>query len=327
MQEVQTLMAKLEQAQTRLAAEKAKALTASVQDIVADLPFERAASQDIVTRGPSFPEFLVRRMHYHTGMGQLPMDVFRRAKVLDFSTYLVGVFQAPGANIKEKVLNFLSDKWDDIQTYDLYLLPIDIQAKAQGRKKCDLPNVTFVLVAEFIKREIPLIVADPVHMGTDATVGIIDFRLVYRSLQDMHVKVQMPFSRNKAADALEFIVYQYGAGDPTEKDMQALTDASGLDRHHVLRMHLVPGKYEQGKCTWGGSFRRDVEKSVALILHELHVVTPFTKALGKRSVHKLWFVLDPFSLYSAFTSVAIQAFGLEEVAGVLCYRQGRYTPM
>jgi hypothetical protein len=54
---------------------------------------------------------------------------------------------------------------------------------------------------------------------------------------------------------------------------------------------------------------------------------PFSNALHKQSIHKLWFVLDEFSAYAAYTAVAIQAFGLDEVAGVLAYRQGVYTPM
>lgn len=326
MTEFALLEKQLEQARLRLELEQQKATTASVRDIVAGIPCDPVKAGDIWCRGP-FPTFTVRGVEYRTGMKQLPMEVYRRAKTLDFSTYLVGVFQAPGDNIKQKVGTFLADKWEDIKTYDLHLLPIDIKAKNQGRKKCDLPNVTFVLVTEMIKREIPIIVVDPVHKGTDPAVSILDLELVFRSLQDMHVKVPLPFSKFKAADALEFIVYQRGGGNPDERDMQALTAASGLERHQLLQMLLVPGKYEQGKCTWGGNCRRDFEKSIVLILHELQVVVPFAKALNKRSVHKLWFVLDEFSAYSAYTAIAIQAFGLDEVAGVLAYRQGVYTPM
>jgi hypothetical protein len=324
--EVQELQERLAQAQLRLQAERDQAMKQSVGAIVAALPAHSGKANTIVCSG-RFGSFKVAGKEYATGMARLPMHALRRAKVLDFGTYLMGVFQAPGTNIKEKVCYFLADKWEDMKTYELHLLPIDVQAKMQGRRKCDLPNVTFVLVAEYMKRDMSMVVVDPVHKGTDESVAILDLKRVYRALQDMLVKVPLPFAPARSDEALEFIVYQRGGGNPDERTMQALTDATGLTRDNVLHMHLVPGKYEQGKCTWGGNCRADFEKSVLLILHELAVVVPFAQALKKRSVHKLWFVLDEFSAYAAYTAIAIQAFGLDKVAGVLCYRQGVYTPM
>lgn len=320
MNDIEKLQQQLAAAQVRLQEEKEKCMHVSVKDIVDQLPSRPCTSVPIRCTGP-FSPFRVPATLFETGMGDLPMEVFRRAKVLDFTTYLSGVFQAKGDNIKEKVQSFMTeDKWIYVQSCDLYGLPINPLAK--GAKK-DLPNVTFFLVAEFIKREIPLVVYDPVHKGTDSTVAILNLTRALHKLQDMHLKVPVPFSNNP--EALEFIVYQRGGGNPSEANMQAMTATTGLLRHQVLHVDLCPGKYVQGKCTWGLDCRRDFESSITKILAELMVVTPFVAALGKRSIKKLWFVLDEFSAYAAYTAVAIRAYGLEDVAGILAYRQGLYT--
>ena len=305
----------------------------SVQEVVASLPKVTARSEDICVSGP-FPSFTVKGREYTTGKCQLPMAKFLEAKVLNWSTILVGLFDASGNNIREKFISHLDTHGgikEHIQTYDLHMLPIDIRAKESGRKKCDLPNVTFelmrLLIDWLMEEGKPVIFVDPLYKGTAPTVNILDMYTVYRSLQDMHLKTQLPFTRIKSNDALEVIVYQRGGGNPTPGDMQALTAATGLTRDDVLHVHLTPGKYEQGECTWGGNCYRDFEKSILLILHELNCITPYALAKKKRALYKLWFVLDEFSAYAAYTAVAVQAFGLGEVLGVLCYRQGVYTPM
>ena len=92
-----------------------------------------------------------------------------------------------------------------------------------------------------------------------------------------------------------------------------------------MHCHLTPGKYERG--LFGGSCYQEFAPSVVKILHELSVIDPYTLKKDKDYIAKVYFVLDEFSAYAAYTAVAILGYGIEDVASVLAYRRGVYTPM
>jgi hypothetical protein len=61
-------------------------------------------------------------------------------------------------------------------------------------------------------------------------------------------------------------------------------------------VRLTPGKHDTGGrlTTCYASFK----ESAALVLHELSVVDPWVDKVNKRSLHKIFFVLDEFGAYS-----------------------------
>ena len=220
---------------------------------------------------------------YTTGMSPLSRNAFDSAKVLDLSVYLAGLSTKPGRTIKDKVRFFLADKWEELASYDLYVLPTKPHALS--------PLISFVLVSDFLKRHIPLIVVDPVA----SPMTVFNLTLVHDSLVNPH---RAP--PDSSADLVEYILVQ--GEELEESTMRALKHRTGVEQ--VLHMRLG-----HGDC-------RVTEASITLLLHEFNMLVPLVKVLKKKSVARLWLVLDKSWCYSAYTAVAVQAFGLETLTHV-----------
>lgn len=271
-------------------------------------------------------EFKVLPEKYDIGTTEIGMDVFLRAKVCNLSTYLDGVFHAEGDNIFQKVMTFLKDKWEDLRTFDCYTLTVDKKAQQAGKKKCDLPNVNFAFVMLFLKQfeHHDLVVSDPRFRGTDATVKVTNFSHVYRELLKKNKKIKTPVVANRLrkaqdSDKLDLLIYQRGTGDPDENAYVAMEKTAGITSSDVMHMYLVPGKESVGLM--GGNCYDDYAKSASKILHELEFLDKYCALMDKKCINNIYFVLDPFSAYAAFTAVAILAYGLEDMYTILA---GRY---
>jgi hypothetical protein len=303
----------------------------SVKDVVASLDYAKQTTQGIQCSGP-FGSFVIPGREYDIGCATFPMTVYLKARVCNLSEYIQGLFSAPGANVFEQTKNFLADKWDDLRTYDLYTLPINLEALRAGKRKIDLPNVNFALTILFLTT-IPdhdFVVSDPLYKGTDPTVRITNYSHAYRKLQAMRVRIQT--FQNTSGDAsrgLDVVLYQRGKGYPDYNSLHAITTATGLGQMDVMHMHLVPGKESVG--IMGGNCYTDFASSAALILHELSILDEYSRQMNKSFINDVKFVLDPFSGYAAFTAVAVLGYGIEDMMHILAsrYQKGvlTYTPV
>lgn len=287
------------------------------------LPYLKTISRTIKVTGP-FPNFKVQGCEYNLGMADLPLPALHGAKVCDLSEMMIPqVFYAEGSNILEKTQNFLSDKWELIKSYNAFVLPMDKMAKSKGQRP-DLPNVTFAVTLLMLKNNVEFLVIDPLYKGTDATVRAINFSQVLRDLREKNKKVEL----NRNADGLKLIMYQRGSGSPNDTTLMQLERATGLKNSEIMRCHLTPGKYEQGE--YGGNCYRDFRESVAKLIHELSIIKPYASRNGggkEENLNTLFFVLDEFSAYAAYTATCIVGYQLCDVACVLAYRHGVYTQM
>lgn len=324
-QEVARLEAELAAAQKKLT-ERA---SMPVKRVIATLAYDKAQSGSIQVTG-NFDAFVKGPDLYTLGTADLAMEDFCRAKTLDLSALFVSLWDAQWAapNILLRVTKFLEGKWDELATYDLFKLPIDLKKKAKGNNKCDLPNVSFAITTLMLRRGIEFVVVDPIHHGTDRSVRIVNYSEALRSLQgNISKRIHTPFDFGPSCskDALQIVLFQYGSGQPKPNDEQEIENTTGF-RGNIVRVKLAPGKYDRGICTWGSCYST-FKDSNAMILHELSILDQFTQSMNKRMLHKVFFVLDPFSAYAASTAVAIAAYGLDPVAEVLCYHKGKYTAM
>ena len=305
--------------------------TRSVEEVLASLEYATQDTAAIVCSG-FFGSFTIPGREYDIGCATLPMTIYLKARVCNLSDYIQGVFSAPGANVFEQTKNFLADKWDDLRTYDLYTLPINLEARRAGKTKMDLPNVNYALTMLFLQTmpDHDFVVSDPRNKGTDPGVRITNYSHVYRRLQGMRVRVQT--FKNTSGDAskgLDVVLYQRGKGSPDSNAMHAITMATGLGEADVMHMHLVPGKESVG--IMGGNCYKDFASSVALILHELSILDEYSRMKNKSFINGVKFVLDPFSGYAAFTAVAVLGYGIENMVHILAgrYQKGvlTYTPV
>ena len=304
--------------EARRALEEEMSKRSPMRDIIMSLQYQTCKSSAITVTGP-FRSYTVQGRVYSTGMANMKMSDFRSARVLDLTPILVPcVFSAPGSNLLEKTAAVLLPQLDTIGRYDAFVLPHNPDARQK-----DLPNVCFAVTIFMLKNNVEFVVADPIHKGTDPVVRVINFSHALRELQSMRVRVQTTFG--DGVDSLSTIMYQRGAGRPSSATYEAMQRATGLLRDSVMHCHLTPGKYEQGLS--GGNCYTDFSSSVTKILHELSILDTLSTRENKRYIHKVYFVLDEFSAYAAYTAVSILGYGLEPVASVLAYRRGVYTPM
>lgn len=330
MQELSSIIEATEREYTE-AVRRESIISVPVKEVIASLEYTTQTTTGIVCSG-SFGSFTVPGREYDIGCATLPMTVYLKARVCNLSEYIQGLFSTPGANVFEQTKNFLADKWDDLRTYDLYTLPINLEARRAGKKKVDLPNVNFALTMLFLQTmpDHDFVVSDPLYKGTDPTVRITNYSHAYRKLQAMRVRVQT--FKNTSGDAtkgLDVVLYQRGKGDPDYNAMHAITAATGLGQMDVMHMHLVPGKESVG--IMGGNCYKDYASSVALILHELSILDEYGRQKNKSFINDVKFVLDPFSGYAAFTAVAVLGYGIENMVHILAgrYQKGvlTYTPV
>lgn len=286
--------------------------------MLADIVYTPTRAENIRCSGP-FESFGVVSRKYHTGVAMLPMCEFHRARVLDLTAVLVPkVFSAPGSNLLQQTESVLTGIWTHVLAHELFILPRNPNASPT-----DIPDVCFAVTMIMLQKGVEFVVVDPIHKGTDAEVRIINFSHALRELQCKRVRVQTTLGDGEKA--LSMIMYQRGAGNPDAATYAAMEAATGLRRDYVMHCHLTPGKYE--KDLFGGNCYRDFAPSVAKILHELSIIDPYSIKKGADRVKNVFFVLDMFSGYSAFTVVAILGYGLESVATVLAYHRGVFTPL
>lgn len=309
--------------------------TASVKEVIASLPYTSTKSEGIRVTGPYADQsrwhFVIPSDEYVLGTADLPMSDFCKARVLDLSTVFADLWNPiwDSPNILLRVQKYLEGKWEEIATYDLFKLPIDLTKKAKGYNKCDLPNVSYAVTVLMLRHNIEFVVCDPIHRGTDASVRIVNYSVALRSLQDNRSKrILTPLHSGDVCphDSLKIVFFQFGSGQPDPLDEARIESATGLTSANILRVRLAPGKYDRGICTWGSCYST-FKASNAMILHELSVLDTFAHNMKKRTINKVYFVLDPFSAYAAYTAVAIMAYGLDPVASILCFHKGTYTPM
>lgn len=301
----------------------------TVKQQLQNIKYDEEPSNAIEVTG-NFEKFTVPGRSYGTGTATLPMHAYRAARVLDFSTYLDGMFQIEfKGNLAERIIAFLSTKWADIETnYDLYMLPINLEYKRKGMNKCDLPNVTFVLIRLMFQRGIEFCIVDPIHSGTDESVRIVNLSASLRSLQNARVRCMVPQDCTVGkcpTDAMDIVFYQRGSGNPDAKTYEAIEHATGLKRENVMHVHLTAGKYDRGGRPQ--TCYSDFKPAVARILHQFAILDEFVKRSNKRSIHRIYIIMDAFSAYAAFTSIAIKGYGLEEITTLLCCFKGVYTPV
>tara|TARA_B110001450_G_scaffold256622_1_gene287800 strand:- start:10835 stop:11881 length:1047 start_codon:yes stop_codon:yes gene_type:complete len=304
--------------------------TTSVQVFFASLKYTTETTAAIVCSGPSFESFTTPGRTYDIGCATIPKNICDSARICNLSEYMQGVFSAPGDNVFEQTKHFLANKWTELCTYDMYTLPINLEAQRAGKKKCDLPNVNFAfcLLYHQMVFDHDLVVCDPLTMRnpTEGNVRITNYSHVYRELQKKRVRVQT--FKNKCGDpskGLDVILYQRGTGDPDYHSLRAIATATGLGPEHIMHMNLVPGKESVGLM--GGNCYRDFASSVALILHELSFLDEYSRKRDKSFINDVKFVLDPFSGYAAFTAVAVLGYGIEDMVHVLAgrYKKGVLT--
>ena len=64
-----------------------------------------------------------------------------------------------------------------------------------------------------------------------------------------------------------------------------------------------------------------------MILHTFSMLDTFAKICKKRTIRRIYFVLDSFSAYALYLAIAIKAYGLEQCAVFLTYFNGEYSHM
>ena len=271
--------------------------------------------------------FTIPSRTYETGTGKLDMVTFRVARVLDFSTVFEQLFDPSNdaSTLFLRVQNFLQHQWNYIRSFDLYLLPINKNAQRQGRRS-DLPNVTFALTTLMMRQNIDFIIVDPIYSGTDSHVRVVNFSRALRFLQNNNscrILAPRDFTSHPSDQALQLVFYQRGHGKPDTRTETLICNATGLGRYNIVGVSLTPGKYSRdtGRPT---IIYKQFKHSAATILHELSTVDPFVQASNKRMLRKIYFVLDEFSAYAAYSAIAMIGYGIESQVSVLCYYNGRY---
>ena len=297
---------------------------APVCKLLEEISYTSVKSKDIqLTVGPL--KYSSPGNTYCIGTASLPMAVFNRCTVCDMSDFLRGLWDTEGHTVFDKVSNFLTEhRISRLRTYNLFKLPVDLQAREQGVQRVDLPNVAFSLAIILLQaKDFPdFIVVDPRYSGTSTSVNIVNFTRVLHELQKQ--RVQCGTVRGSGPDALTTIFFQYGNGKPRDRVLRSLLEASQCTADSVIHVELCPGKYEVSTKV-GGNCYADFEPSAAKILHELSVIDKLCEFKNKRLLGKVSFVLDSFNGYAVYTAVSVLAYGLVDNYSVFAHRRGKYT--
>jgi hypothetical protein len=336
-QNVAQIQKQLERAQQQLDLARKQEEKVDVKKYISSLNYApRVASGEIFLTGPFSSPPPCPSNSIDLGASTVPMNVFRMARTCDLSLVFNDLWNAEfnEADLFTRVKNFITKKgiWQEILSYDLYILPIHLGKKAAGKKVCDLPNISFIITYIMLKADAQFIVVDPIHNPTDSHVRVTNFTRALCSLQDdFKCRVHTPLQHGRvcADDAFKYVFYQRAQGNLDrdhngETIQQRITEETGIPPANMLRIKLSPGKYDDGRSCYN-----EFTKSCAYVLHELSCVDTFAKCVNKRRCNRIHFVLDEFSAYAAFTAVAIIAYGIESVSSLLCYHNGHYceTPI
>lgn len=280
-------------------------------------------AEAIACHGP-FGKFQIPSRAYDIGCIRLPAEIVQRARVCNLAEYMDGVFRSPGQTLYDQVETFLSTRWQDLRSYDLYVLAVGPQIHGRGPQKSkrrDLPNVNFVITKLFMERlpDHDFVVCDPRHRESDPTAHAINLSHVYRRLRGMDVRVRTPKNTTGVVgEGMDVVLYQRGTGQPSLEGVRAIQASTGLGQESIMHMQLVPGKESVG--IMGGNCYKDFQKSVSMILHQFALVDKLCAALHKPFINDVKIVLDPFSAYAAFTAVAVLGYGLADMCHVLAGR-------
>ena len=270
----------------------------------------------------SFRPFTIKGTMCDVSTADLPMQLYREARTVDLSYVLEHLFRdtTPGASISERIDEYMTPtKWAQVDAADLFVLPINLEKKKRGYNKCDLPNVTYVMVFKMLKRGTNVVIVDPIHKGTDPTVRICNLSRCLASARAKyadHPTRALPRSDVEDARALNAVFYQRGTGVPDEKTTALIHEAIGSADRTIVQVQLSIGKYIQGQPSTCYS---DFAPASARILTQFEVLHQFTAVNDKTSLGCVHVVLDEFPGYAMMTAVAVLAFGLEDVVIPLAY--------
>lgn len=324
--ELEELLAAAKRA-TENAREAMDAATASrsFSDELSALRYPPILSRDIFVTGP-FPSYTIKGSLCQIGGADLPMHVYRAANVVDLSVMFDGFFErTSSASISSRIDEWMtSANWSILERCDMLMLPIDLAKRRRGMTKCDLPNVTYAIVLKMLQRDMRVVVVDPIHRGTDATVRIVNLNLCLETTREKYRRLRIPVAAHDDPRALQAVFYQRGDGNPDPESLRLLQQATGLSSGQVHRVHLTAGKYDHGGRPT--TCYADFKPAVARILTHFEILPQYLSALGKSGVGRLWLVMDEFSGYAAMTAVSVLAAGLDKVVVPLSFFRPRGQP-
>ena len=329
---VASLKLQLAEAESNLVKEEQKLTLLSVRDYLnQSVQYDTHLSQNVHVSGPGFKSFVVKGRVYPLGLATLPMSIVERARILNLSEFFRHLFRDKiSDNILVQMNAFLTaDKWQDLQTVDLFITPINIVKREQGQRRgLDMPNVVLAF-AYIMTQRMDCVILDPNYTGRDMHVNIINVSHAMRQMFDMKLRVHTAIQPNMhTEDSFSYVFYMRAGGIPDAKTTQLLYEATGT--RNLMQVRVAPGKYDShgsGNPNWNAIIRNDFSDSCAMILHIFSMLDQFAQTMEKRTICRIFFVLDSFSAYALYLSIAIKAYGLEQCAVFLTYFQGKYSQM
>ena len=332
-QTVTELQAQLVAAQNALAMQEHKVATQPVQEYLQrSVQYKTHMSDATVVAGPGFPSFTVLGRAYPLGLASIPMAIVNRAYVLDLSEFFRHLFETKVSNnIFVQMAAFLTqnDRWATLRNVDLFVTPINVAKRDAGHQYgLDMPHVVFAF-AYLVTRHVECVFLDANYTGCDSHANIIHLSHAMRRLFDMKLRVATAIQpRMHTDDSLSYVFYMREGGIPDEQTRHLIYKATGT--RNIMQVRVAPGKYNSqcrsGYPNWS-AVRDRFPDSCAMILHTFSMLDRFAHVHGKRSIQRIFFVLDSFGAYALYLSIAIKAYGLEQCTVLLTYLNGQYSHM
>ena len=320
-------------AEEALAVEEQKGAAPTVQEYLkTSVDYRLRVSKGVVVSGPGFVPFTVPGRSYPLGLAKIPMGIVERANVLNLSEFFRHLFDTKvSENILTQMEAFLAQdgRWATLQKVDLFVTPINVAKRdATGKNRgLDMPNVVFAF-AFLITRHMECVILDPNYTGRDTHANIINLSRAMRGLFDMKLRVQTTIQPHMDTDdSFSYVFYMRAGGVPDEKTSELIFTATGT--RNIMQVKVAPGKYDANGCgtpNWSAILDRFPD-SCAMILHTFSMLDRFAEVQAKRTIRRIYFVLDSFSAYALYLSIAIKAYGLESCAVLLTYFKGQYSQM
>jgi hypothetical protein len=329
---VVSIKLQLAEAERNLVKEEENLTRLSVRDFLnQSVRYDTHISKGVHVSGPGFESFVVKGRAYPLGIAKLPMSIVERARILNLSELFRHLFRDKVSdNILVQMNAFLTaDKWQDLQTVDLFVTPINIVKRENGQRRgLDMPNVVFAF-AYLVTQRMDCVILDPNYTGRDTHVNIINVSRTMREMFDMKLRVNTAIQpMMHTDDAFSYVFYMRAGGIPDSTTTDLIYQATGT--RNLMSVQVAPGKYDtkgSGNPNWSAIIRNDFPDSCAMILHIFSMIDQFAQSKKKRTICRIFFVLDSFSAYALYLAIAIKAYGLEQCAVFLTYFQGKYSQM
>lgn len=329
---VSSLQMKLKEAEATLAKEESKIAEMSVYEYInTSVEFLNVKSDGVRVSGPGFETFTVEGRVYPLGIGKLPMAIADRANKLNLSEFFRHLFRDKVSdNILVQMSAFLTEeKWEALKKVDLFITPINVVKREAGHKRgLDMPNVVFAF-AYLVTQRMGCVVIDPNYTGRDTHANIIHVSRAMRGMFDMKVRVQTVIQpMMDTEDAFSYVFYMRAGGIPDEATSDLIYQATGT--RNIMQIRVAPGKYDAKGCghpNWGAILNNKFPETCVMILHTFSMLDEFARKKNKRTIRRIYFVLDSFSAYALYLSIAIKAYGLEQCAVFLTFFGGKYSHM